>query len=146
MPNPKTNKATPLSVRLTQTERDTLLARAGGETLSNYVKQILFDGPPSAYRGLPMADRALLSHLLATLGGSNLAPNLDRLADDAEMGILIEDKETTRLLRQACDDVRLMHNALMRGLGRKEKAPSLREAGLTATFNRAAKPDPEDIN
>lgn len=134
----------PLSVRLSQAERDALLNRAGGQTLSAFVKQCLFDtgsvGPRSG--GLTLANRTLLAHLLATLGASQLAPNLDRLAQEAEDGNLVADEETTQRLREACDDVRLMHNALMRGLGKKEKPPSRRQLEATAAFNAAS--DPED--
>jgi hypothetical protein len=105
---------------------------------------VLFDGSPQAHRGLAVANRVLLTHLLATLGASNLAPNLERLAHEAESGELVADDEMVQALRIACDDVRLMHNALMRGLGKKEKPASRREREALATrvFNVAA--DPED--
>lgn len=137
-------RPTPLSVRLTQAERDALLIRAGGQTLSAYVKKVLFDGPQPLPRGggMALANRTLLAHLLATLGGSDLAPNLDRLASEAEAGNLFADRVTTRRLRAACDDVRLMHNALMRGLGMKEGTPSRRELRMRDAFAKAA--DPED--
>lgn len=108
-----------LSVRLTSDERDALEARAGGQTLSTYVKQTLFNGPVAIPRGsgITVANRTLLAHLLATLGGSRIAPNLERLAEEAKLGNLFCDEETTGRLIEACDDVRLMHNALMRGLG-----------------------------
>lgn len=142
MPTHPVRKPAPLSVRLTEAERDHLLIRAGGQTLSAYVKQTLFDGPLAGSRGggIALANRALLAHLLATLGGSHLAPNLERLAREAELGTLFADPETTTRLREACDDIRLMHNALMRGLGMKEKAASERELEAAGKFNKVAKP------
>ncbi len=136
------NKSSLLSVRLTEEERAHLLTRAGGRTLTAYVRQALFDGPLEGSRGggITLANRTLLAHLLATLGGSHLAPNLERLAREAELGTLFADDDTTRRLRGACDDVRLMHNALMRGLGMKTGPISEREIDAAMAFNRVAKP------
>jgi hypothetical protein len=129
---------TPLSVRLTAAERSNLLARAGGRTLSAYVKAVLFhDAPVTAARGhgLALADRTLLAHLLATLGGSGTAPNLELLAREAEAGNLFCDGLTAVRLRQACDDVRLMHDALMRGLGTKPRDELSQERRVARAFN-----------
>jgi hypothetical protein len=115
-------KPAPLSVRLTQAERDALLIRAGGLTLSSYVKQVLFDNasPAPHGNGMALANRTLLAHLLATLGASRVAPNLERLVHDVSLGDLLIDEVTATRIIEACDDVRLMHNALMRGLGMRE--------------------------
>jgi hypothetical protein len=139
---PKPLKSTLLSVRLTPAERDALLLRAGGSTLSAHVKAVLFEGPQPTQRtsGVTVANRTLLAHLLATLGASRLAPNLERLAHEAFVGNLFADEETIRRLAEACDDVRLMHNALMRGLGMKEKSASHHEISASAAFNLASKP------
>lgn len=133
----------PLSVRLTQAERDALLIRAGSLTLSAYVKSVLFDGPQATPRGggITLANRTLLAHLLATLGASHLAPNLAQLASEAAVGNLFADEETTQRLIEACDDLRLMHNALMRGLGMREKTASHHEIDATVAFNRSVKPE-----
>jgi hypothetical protein len=145
VPRSVSKNPAPLSVRLTQAERDTLLARAGGQTLSAYVKQVLFDGPAPVPRGggLTVANRTLLAHLLATLGASRLAPNLAVLADEANSGNLFADAETVERINQAVDDVRLMHNALMRGLGMKQKQLSFHEFKAMEEFNAAAKPKEE---
>lgn len=145
MPKPVTRQPTPLSVRLSQAERDHLLARAGGHTLSAYVKAVLFDGSAPAPRAnaLAGANRTLLAHLLATLGASRIAPNLDRLAHEAEVGNLYADDETTARLREAADDVRLMHNALMRALGQREKSKSRHEISAAKEFGNVA--EPEDV-
>ncbi|QEE19189.1 hypothetical protein FNA67_02930 [Youhaiella tibetensis] len=116
------------------------MARAGSKTVSAYVKHVLFEGADAsatAGTGLAIADRKMLSHLLATLGASRLAPNLDRLAGEAESGNLLADGETTYRLRQACDDVREMRNELMLGLGTGAVAPKHRseEEILSGLFN-----------
>lgn len=140
MPKPL-KQAAPLSVRLTTAERESLVIRAGSLTLSAFVKQVLFDGAPPARSGLAAANRTLLAHLLATLGASNIAPNLDLLAKEAEAGNLNADDHVVTALLQACDDVRLMHNALMRGLGVQEKRASRRQVDAAAAFQAAAKPE-----
>lgn len=118
------------------------MIRAGGQALSAYVKSVLFDGPQSLHRGggVTLANRTLLAHLLATLGASRLAPNLETLAREASDGNLFADEETIQRLIEACDDLRLMHNALMRGLGMKEKTASSHERDASGAFNRSAKP------
>lgn len=145
MSKPVGARSTPLSLRLTPDERQNLELRAGDLPVSTYVKRQLFNDQRQAATQFRKAstDRVLLAQLLATLGGSRLAPNLRTLADEAEVGTLIADDETVHLLKQACDDVRLMHNALMRGLGLHEKAPSQHEIDASAAFNRAAE-GPED--
>lgn len=131
----------PLSIRLSVAERADLERRAAGASLSSFVKDALFSTGSNSVRndGVQVANRVLLAHILAALGASNIAPNLDRLRRSAEWGELDGDEATIRDLRQACDDIRVMHNALMRGLGLKEAAPSRREQGIAAAFNVAAK-------
>jgi hypothetical protein len=143
VPRSVSKNPAPLSVRLTQAERDALLVRAGGQTLSAYVKRVLFDEtlPPPRGGGLTVANRTLLAHLLATLGGSRIAPNLAVLADEANSGNLFADAETVERINEALDDVRLMHNALMRGLGMRQKSLSFHEFKAFEEFNAAAKPE-----
>lgn len=92
----------PLSVRLTAVERANLQARAGTLTLSAYVKKALFDDTPAVakVRSSTLADQTLLAHLLATLGGSDLAASLYRLARAADNGSLLADEETTRRIQR----------------------------------------------
>jgi Tfp pilus assembly protein PilN len=125
---------------LTPDERENLEIRAGALPVSTYVKRQLFNDQRRAATQFRKAspDRTLLAQLLATLGGSRLAPNLRALADEAEVGSLAADEETVGRLMQACDDVRLMHNALMRALGLEEKPPSRHEIDASAEFNEAA--------
>jgi len=136
----------PLSLRLTVEERQSLEARAGGLPVSTYVKRQLFgDERRSATRFRRVsADQALVAKLLSVLGQSRIAPNLDLLASQARAGNLFADAATTRQLLDACDDVRLMHNALMRALGMHEKAASSREMRAAAEFNEAARADEDD--
>lgn len=133
MPDAVGKRPSPLSVRLSDSERQELERRADGEALSAYVKRQLF---AEAAKPAP-ANNALLAQLLATLGGSRVASNVARLAQAAETGSLVADDGTTRRLIEACDDIRLMHNALMRGLGKAERAPSGHEVRARAAFAAA---------
>lgn len=146
MSGPVATRSTPLSIRLTPDERKNLELRSGTVPVSTYVKRQLFNDQRSAATQFRKAspDRTMLAQLLAVLGESRIAPNLRTLADEAEVGTLIADPETTERLIQACDDVRLMHNALMRALGLREKAPSQPEVNASEAFNRAAEEDDED--
>lgn len=144
MPQNQDKPASPLSVRLTKEERADLTARAGTLTLSEYVKRRLFgDDAPTKLPSSMLADRNLLAQLLATLGGSDVAASLYRLARAADSGSLPVDEDIVRRLRVACDDVRLMHNALMKGLGKETREPSDRERIASAAFRTAAG-DPEE--
>lgn len=139
-------RSTPLSLRLTPDERKNLEFRAGTLPVSTYVKRQLFNDDRRAATQFRKAspDRTLLAQLLAVLGQSRIAPNLRSLADEAEVGSLMADPDTVERLIQACDDVRLMHNALMRALGLREKDPSQHEIDASAAFNEAAEGDLED--
>jgi len=128
----------PVSIRFSPAERILLEERSQGVGLSTYIKWILFESTPGEPidSALAKANRQLLSHLLATLGASRIAPNLDALALEAFEGNVVLDRETIRRLREAIEDIRLVRNALMRALGLPEGPPSLHERRLTEAFNR----------
>jgi hypothetical protein len=137
---PKPLREPPVSIRFSKSEREALTRRAGLNSLSGYVKSVLFMDRPVSDRtaGTTLADRAILARLLAVMGASSIGPNLARLAEAADTGTLFVDDHVTTQLHEACDDVRLMHNALMRGLGKQERAASRREQRAREAFNNAA--------
>jgi hypothetical protein len=142
MSQPIKRRPAPFSIRLTEEERQQLSKRAGARAIGSYVKGVLFgDGERRAAPARVTADRALLAKLLAVLGQSQVGPNLDALARAAASGSLLADPETTARLHGACDDVRLMHNALMRALGKDERPASGHELRATEQFRRAAEPE-----
>jgi hypothetical protein len=134
MPHPVKRRA-PLSIRLTDGERDALCRRAGSQPISAYIKVILFgDAGPSGISGTRvLAEKVLLAQLLGRLGSSGLASSLGRLADAADSGSLHIDDLTTRRLHDAFDDVRSMHQLLMHALG-KEVPSHLGKATLSERF------------
>lgn len=117
-----TSKATrpaPFSLRLKENERADLLMRAAGLPLGFYVKQVLFadTARPARKPKAVLADHALLSRVLAGLGGSRLASNLNQLAKAVHQGVLPVTDETEAELRRACGEIAEMRAVLLAALG-----------------------------
>lgn len=117
----RTPRATkPFSIRLTEDERGTLLARAGRVPLGTFIRDLLLDGKAQAKRRRslsPVKDHEALARVLALLGASRIASNLNQLAKAANTGILPVGPETDADLREACAAVVAMRAALMKALG-----------------------------
>lgn len=114
----------PFSLRLTADERATLKRRAGTMPLASYIKSRLFDGDltmASARSRLrsPVKDQKALAEVLACLGATRIANNLNQLAKAANSGSLYFDRETKTEIAVACNDVRAMRQLLMKALGMK---------------------------
>lgn len=116
----KRKRPSPFSLRLTFEERARLESEARGMSLSAYIHWRLFnaDQPPPRQRGkVPVKDQEALARVLALLGQSRLANNLNQLARAANIGALPVDPETEADLREAVADVAAMRAALIRALG-----------------------------
>ena len=73
----------------------------------------------------PIKDEASLSRLLAMLGQSRIANNLNQLAKLANLGTLPVMPDTEREIRRACAEIALMRRELLRALGhRSDLEPS----------------------
>ena len=132
-------RPSPVSLRLSKVERAALERRAGGSPLSTYVKSVLFeDGSKAKGRRRVSADQVLLAQILGQLGASGLASSLGRLAAAADSGSLHVDDLTIQHLRDAFNEVRGMHQHLMRALGKKVPNAGARPERLRVTFARAA--------
>lgn len=116
-------KPTPFSLRLTFDERAILEGAAGGRPLGAYIRERLLNGEeaprkkPKKRKKRPIKDIKALSQVLAELGQSRIANNLNQLAKASNTGSLPVTPDTERALRNACADVREMRNLLMRALG-----------------------------
>lgn len=114
----------PFSLRLTAEQRRALEARAGSLPLGEYIRSRLFsDDPrpePVRRHPRPVKDHKALAEVLARLGASRLASNLNQLSRAANASALPVTPETEAALRQACADIAAMRAALMRALGFKE--------------------------
>ena len=131
----------PFSLRLSFEERAKLEARAGALPLASYIKSVVLDGDAPAYRQRRKpaeADQKLLAEVLACLGSTRLANNLNQLAKAANSGALYCDAATTAELTRACDDVRAMRLLLMQALGLKVEDHHRTPESTSQSFARAA--------
>jgi hypothetical protein len=126
-----TSKLPPFSLRLTFEERARLEQLAGDEPLGAYIKRKVFDGKGTGTKRArsrtrrPIKDEQKLAHVLAMLGQSRLANNLNQLAKAAHIGTLPVLPDTEREIRKACADIALMRRELLRALGhRTDTEPS----------------------
>lgn len=117
----------PFSIRLSQAERARLAVEAAGAPLGAYIKaKVLGDVSPLRVRrtGLAIEDRQALAQLLALLGRSNLANNLNQLARAVHTGSLPVTPETDAELMAALEAVRDLRRLLLLALGLKpDSAP-----------------------
>lgn len=113
----------PFSIRLTEDEKRLLLERAGKLPLGTYIRGLILEGPATAPRRRarrtrnPMKDHEALARVLAALGQSRIANNLNQLAVAANIGALPVTPETENDIGEACAAVVAMRRDLMRALG-----------------------------
>lgn len=127
--DPKRDKpdTRPFSIRLTEDEKRLLLLRAGRLPLGTYIRDlILAEGMQAKRRRLanPVKDHDALARVLACLGQSRVASNLNQLAKAINFGILPVTPQTERDLSEACSAVAAMRRDLMQALGLAESSRS----------------------
>ncbi|MEL6959199.1 MAG: plasmid mobilization relaxosome protein MobC [Pseudomonadota bacterium] len=121
----RSKKLPPFSLRLTFEERARLEELAGNEPLGSYIKRKVFDGKGAGTKRArsrkrrPIKDEQRLAQVLAMLGQSRIANNLNQLAKAANLGTLPMMPDTERDIRRACADVALMRRELLRALGHR---------------------------
>lgn len=123
---PKRKHPSPISLRLTSDERAQLEHDAGDMTLSRYIRFRLFGDnvEPWPYRrpkrktNTPSIDHVILGQLLGALGKSRLSSNLNQIAKAANMGALPITPDLETELRDACTDIAVMRDELMRAMGK----------------------------
>lgn len=127
----RSKKLPPFSLRLTFEERARLEELAGNEPLGSYIKRRVFNGKGGGGKRArsrqrrPIKDEQKLAQVLAMLGQSRIANNLNQLAKAANLGTLPMMPDTERDIRRACADVALMRRELLRALGhRTDSEPS----------------------
>lgn len=116
----KKNTPSPFSLRLTFDERARLEKEAAGMALGAYIRWRLLNPdtpPPKTRNKFPVKDHRILAELIAKLGQSHIAGNLNQLAKLANMGALPVTPETEDTLQQACVAISVMRTELLKGLG-----------------------------
>lgn len=111
----------PISFRPTEAEREQLLRDADGMSQSAYIRRCLF-GRKTSKRVVPEADRVLLAQILAKLGESRIANNLNQIAHHANCGSLLLDDVTIEEINEACLHIAWMRTQLIETLGLKNKS------------------------
>lgn len=132
----------PLSIRLSTEERVRLERDAAGISLAAYIKGRVFgeDVPRRTTRGkAPIRDHKVLGQLLAQLGASRLASNLNQLAKAAHAGALPVTPDTEAALQRACVDIAVMRALLMQGLGMRAQEPEPVHTTVMLSFMSAAR-------
>ncbi len=113
----------PFSLRLNEQERQKLEAAAGGLPLSSYIKSVVFADEAPKYRRKrkpPVAEQQLLAEILARLGASRTANNLNQIAKGINQGTLFVDEHLEADLNQAIVEVAWMRATLIEALGLKQ--------------------------
>jgi len=119
---PKKKRPAPFCLRLSVEDRARLAMEAAGAPLGAYIKaKVLGDTQPIRTRrtGLAVEDRKALAQVLALLGRSHLASNLNQLARAVNIGTLPMTPETEAELFAALHDVRDLRRLLLAALGLK---------------------------
>jgi hypothetical protein len=131
----------PFSLRLTPEERARLERASGEQAISAHIKRLLFpedERPRRARTRSPVKDHQALAEVLACLGASRIASNLNQLAKAANTGSLYFDLGTKVALNAACGDIRAMRQLLMQALGMRlgDEAPARQSP--SQSFERAS--------
>lgn len=109
----------PFCIRLNRCERLRLESEAGETPIGTYVRARLLGEsglPPRRRLRRPSADREALGKLLAALGDSRIANNLNQLARAANSGAMPVCDDTSRLIAEACGHVQWMRKTLIAAL------------------------------
>lgn len=110
----------PMSIRLSQSEREVLSRLAGDMPLSTYVKAVVFaNEKPIRLRRThaPIEDKKALSKALGLLGQSRIASNLNQLARSANIGTLPITPDVEDDIKAACAHVSDIRSLLIEALG-----------------------------
>lgn len=118
-------RPSPLSIRLTDSERSELKRLAGGISLAGYVRQRLFENSDTVKtprtRKPTIRDHKSLARVLRALGAADTIKTIGdlRIAYDDNMLLLSEEAEIAVL--HACCNINSMRQDLISALGLKPK-------------------------
>lgn len=116
----KKKHPSPVTLRLTDQERAMLKDLAAGMSVSAYIRKCVFgnDTAPRKVRSrVPVKDEQALARVLAMLGQSRLANNLNQLAYQANAGSLLADEQCIKQIDEAYRHIVSMRGNLIKALG-----------------------------
>ena len=118
---PPRKRPPPFSIRFTPEEREFLKRQAEGQPLGAYIRGCVLSEHQGRRRPRrqPIHDYEKLAAVLAALGRTHLALNMNQLAEAANSGSLPLSLEVVNQLLQACRDIAEMREALIAALGVK---------------------------
>jgi uncharacterized protein (DUF1778 family) len=122
--NSSTSKVITLTVRLTPEQRKKLDQLAAGCTLSDYIRACIFSdqAPIVKTRGrFPVKDEQAVSRLLAMLGQSRIAQNINQLAKAVHSGSLPVNQDVQKQIMEACEAISWMRQQLLQALGKMKE-------------------------
>jgi len=125
MATDKKKLTSPFCMRFTHEERKTLELAAGNRPLAAYIRWLIFkeEIPMARTRGKkPIKDHEKLAKLLAMLGQSRIASNINQLAKAANTGSLPVNDEITQSLNEAVAAIRWMRENLIKAMGLKPQS------------------------
>lgn len=113
----------PFSLRLSPEEKARLKAQAGGRPLGVYIRDRLLGehAEKRRERRAVIEDYEKLALVLAALGKSHLASNMNQLAKAANMGTIDVTLDVTAELLEACRNIREMRDHLIQALGIRQE-------------------------
>ncbi len=117
---PARKRPPPIAVRVSEEERQQIIAAAGELSISAYAKLKLLDGRSISARKASV-DRKALAEVLSRLGQSRLSSNLHQIARAANMGALPVTPDLTAELQRVCDEVTALRQELLKALGLRGK-------------------------
>lgn len=110
-----------VSFRVSAEEKAALEADAAGESLSAYVRDRVFDTSRRAKASYSIQDQQALARVLRALASSNLALDLEAIAEASSAGELPVTDALAARLELACSDVAVMRLDLIKALGLRPK-------------------------
>lgn len=116
------SRQAPFSLRLTVEEREKLERQAGSMPLASYIKSVVFADEAPTYRKRRQAlvvEQQLLAEVLARLGSTRTASNLNQIAKHLNQGTLVVDDELEADLKRAVAEVAFIRSTIMQALGMK---------------------------
>lgn len=123
MASAKPKRPSPISLRLTEEEKEELNKLASGMPINAYIKSCLFRSSackPKINGSTLVKDRKALAQAIGLLGQSELARNLSQIAYEAKSGSLLLDEQTMKDINLACEQITTIRLSLITALGLKD--------------------------
>ena len=115
----KKKRPSPISIRVSEEEREELARLAGNQSINAYVRARIFSGsPPPRTRGrAPVKDYEALARALSLLGRSDLQTRLSSLLIALQSNTIISLDDLSRDVQETQEAVHEIRDAIVKALG-----------------------------